>query len=93
MGLFDFNNSRPNVSGKEFSKEVKNELHNKGFSHRELEQLEGYFHGSMHEHGSQKGIDEHEIDRTVGWLRENKSDHRFDDKQIDHIEHALRKHL
>lgn len=91
MGFFG--PDRSHVTRDEFHNKVKAELHAKGFNHKELEQLEGYFHGSLHEEGSQKGIDKHEVERTVAWLRDNKEDHRFSDHQLDHIEHAMRKHL
>jgi len=90
MGFFG--DDKPKVSGDEFHK-VKSYLSEKGFSHRELEQLGGYFQGSMHEEGSQKGVDKHEVDRTVDWLREHKHHHSFSDGQIDTIEHAMKKHL
>ncbi|HEY4499398.1 MAG TPA: hypothetical protein VJH94_05075 [Candidatus Paceibacterota bacterium] len=92
MGFFGPDRG-PHVSRDEFHNKVKSDLHAKGFNHRELEQLEGYFHWSLHEEGSQKGIDKHEVERTVDWLREHRQHHSFSDEQIEHINHALRKHL
>jgi hypothetical protein len=94
MGLFDFDSSKPKVTEQEFKQKVRGSLYSKGFTHKELDQLEGFLGGDMHEGRSMdKGIDAQEIDRGVSWLKENKSAHTFSDKQIDHIEEELKKHL
>ncbi|OHA26450.1 MAG: hypothetical protein A3C06_02630 [Candidatus Taylorbacteria bacterium RIFCSPHIGHO2_02_FULL_46_13] len=94
MGLFDFGDSKPRVTKQEFHQKVRQSLYGNGFSHKELDQLEGYFGGDMHESGaSHSGIDAKEVDRGVTWLREHKNDHTFSPKQIDDIETEFKKHL
>ena len=90
MGFFD--GFKPKVSGGEFHK-VKVYLFGKGFSSRELTQLEGYFHGDLHEGGSNAGISESDAERPLNWLREHRHHHTFNDGQIDLIDHAFKKYL
>ena len=94
MGIFDFDNSKPRVTSDEFHKKVRNELYTKGFTHKELDQLEGIFGGDMNEgQHREKGIDASEIDRGVKWLRDNQHSHTFSEKQIDEIDAHMKKHL
>ena len=92
--MFDFDGSKPKVTQNEFKQKVRGNLYNKGFTHKELDQLEGFLGGDMHEGRSMdKGVDAKEIERGVEWLRGNKHSHSFSDKQIDHIDEELRRHL
>jgi len=62
--------------------------------HKELEQLEGYFGGDLHEHTkSEQGISEREIGDRVEWFRKNPKAHTFNEKQIGEIEEVMKKHL
>lgn len=90
MGFFG--DSKPKVSHGEFH-HVKQYLSQKGFSHNELTELEGFFHGDLNEGGSQSGISKHEAERTIEWLREHRHHHTFNDDQIGHIDHAINKYL
>ncbi len=92
MGFFG--DSKPKVTKQEFRQKVRGSLYSKGFSHKELDQLEGFLGGDLHEAAEHdKGIDAKEIDRSVEWLRANKHNHTFSDKQIDAIDTELRRHL
>jgi len=92
MGLFS--SDKPRVSTLEFKNKVRPALSAKGFTHKELEQLEGLLVGSLYEaRDEEKGIDSGEVEQIVGWLRANASHHTFSPKQIDEIEATLRKHL
>ncbi len=94
MGFLDFESSKPRVTHHEFKEKVRGNLYGKGFTHKELDQLEGFLGGDMHEGKSMdKGVDAHEIDRGVEWLKENRHAHTFSDEQIGHIEDELKKHL
>lgn len=92
MGFFG--DSKPRVTKQEFHQKVRGALYSKGFTHKELDQLEGYLGGDMNEgQVSQKGIDAAEVERGVTWLRENKHNHTFSDAQVDQIHEELKKHL
>jgi len=92
MGFFG--DSKPRVTKQEFHQKVRGALYGKGFSHKELDQLEGYIGGDMNESSStHSGIDAKEVDRAVTWLRDNKHNHTFSEKQIGEIDAELRKHL
>ena len=88
-----FGNSKPQVSNNEYHHKVKAYLHEKGFTHHDLERLDGILQGSLNETGHDRGMDHHEIGRTVEWLSHHKHEHHFDDEKIGVIDHALRKYL
>ena len=92
MGLFG--DSKPRVTKQEFHQKVRGALYSKGFSHKELDQLEGYIGGDMNESaGFQSGIYAKKENMAVTWLRDNKHNHTFSEKQIGEIDTELRKHL
>jgi len=94
MGFFDFGNSKPRVTKDEFKKKVRNTLYSKGFTEKELNQLEGFLGGDMQESlQREQGIDASEIDRAISWLRANPKLHTFSPEQINEIDAELRKYL
>ncbi len=88
-----FGSTKKKVSKLEF-KQVRTLLHHKGFSSREIDEVETVFRADLNEPSQyQSGIDANEIERGVRWLRENKSKHILSDNRIDDIEEALKSKL
>jgi hypothetical protein len=97
MGFFDdiaFGaSSKPRVTGKEYIK-AKGELRNKGFNSIQIANVDKFFAPEFNIAATPshpKGLEKKEIDARIKWMREHKSKHSFDDKQIDEIEESLTK--
>jgi len=80
------------VSKNEFH-EVRNSLRYKGFSDRDVGEVEKLFRGDMHESGDHSGIDTKEIEGGLKWMRENMSKHKLSEKKINTLEESLKKKL
>jgi hypothetical protein len=89
MSLFSY---KPNVSKKEFRK-VCADLRKEGFNLRQIKEVEQTFLGDIKEKGSQRGIDEKEIEKGIGWMKENKDFLRIEEEKIDFLEKRMREEL
>ena len=92
MGLFG-GSTKKKVSKLEF-KQVRTLLHHKGFSSREIDEVETVFRADLNESTEyERGIDADEIERGVKWLKENKTKHILSDGRINDVEEALKSKL
>lgn len=64
-----------------------------GFSHEQLSRIKDTFAGSINESGSSRGISREELKEGLNHLSQPTHEHRFDDRQISHIDEALSKYL
>ncbi len=86
------NMDRPRISKLEFQK-VRSGLVFHDFSKFQRDKVEEIFRGDLEEEGDWSGIDEHELEKGISWMRANKSKHGFSDNQIDLVEAEMRKYL
>ncbi len=89
MGIFDY---KPHVSKRGFKYSSIN-LRKKGFSWREIKEVEQVFRGDIDEKGAQIGIDRDEFKKGVNWMRRNITIHKIPQKKIDIIEEELGKRI
>ena len=88
-----FGSTKKKVSKLEF-KQVRTILHHKGFSGREIDQVEMIFRADLNESSQyEQGIDAKEIEKGVKWMKKNKSSHGLSSNRIDTIESALKSKL
>ena len=86
---------KPRVTEKEYRK-AKGDLYAKGFSKTERARIDEIFGADYNMPSTDahpRGLEEAEITARIKWMREHKSEHHFDDHQIDEIEASLRKRL
>jgi hypothetical protein len=95
MGLFwSDSGSKPRVSELEWKKNIRPALSQKGFTLKEVNQIEGYILGDMYEgRPMDNGLDKDEIVQKINWFRRNKSLHTLSDSQISILESELMKYL
>lgn len=82
----------PRVSKEEFACLVA-VLADKGFDQKARDRVREIFMGDLNEDHLQDGIDAKEIERTMTWLRANKTKHILTDKQLDILETELKERL
>ena len=87
MGFFS---SDPAISKGEY-KEARTALFYKGFTAKDLTELDQLVRGDIEE--SDSGITKLELNSLVAWLRKNPSKHRFPPDKVDIIEEVLTKKL
>jgi hypothetical protein len=88
MGLFG--STKKKVSKLEF-KQVRTLLHHKGFSSREIDEVEMIFRADLNEPSQyEQGIDANEIDRGIKWMKSNKRSHFLSEGKIEILEDVLR---
>lgn len=93
MGIF-FDDRKPSVSSEEFRKYVRNGLASHNFTHKEIEFVEGFFHGDMNEDVSrEKGVDAKELERGIVWLRTHPREHSLSSEQINILEIEMKKYI
>jgi hypothetical protein len=91
MGLFG--STKKKVSKLEF-KQVRTLLHQKGFSSREIDEVEMIFRADLNEPSQyESGIDAKEIERGIKWMRANKRSHFISEGKIDILEDVLKAKL
>ena len=91
MGFFD--TTKQKVTKEEFQK-VRNYLYSMGFTHKELEEVEGIFRSDLDESASyERGISMEEIDKGISWMRANINTHHIPAQKIDILEKALKEKL
>lgn len=91
MGLF----SKPVITPHEFKKQIRRDLYSKGFSRKQLNEVEKVFRGDLSDKSpssSFEGLDSKEIEGGVKWLRENPDKHKLSQDKISMLEESLRRH-
>ena len=93
MGVFL--KSSKKITKREFEKELPRALRKKKiFSDVDMDEIEKVFQGDLYEGSSSgDGITEEELKKRFEWLRENKSKHKLDRKELDALEAEMRKLL
>ena len=86
-----FGQPKKRVTEREFE-EIRHTLQHE-LDQREWTQVEMLFHGALHEHGLQKGIDKAEFKAGLTWLKENKNRHSLSDSELTALEEAFAEHL
>lgn len=92
MGLFG--SSKPTISKREFQKEVRGHLFAKGFTSKELNEIEEIFRGDLEDKSSSSefvGITKEEAEAGIAWMRKNQGIHKLSEKKIDELEEVLNK--
>lgn len=93
MGLF-FDDPKPRVTQKEWREKIRSRLVDRGLEKKEVDYVEGIFHGDMEESDPKHiGIQAEEIERGIVWLKSNRQSHTLNDNQIVIVEEELRKFL
>lgn len=88
-----FGSIKKKVTNEEFKK-VRTILYSKGFTSKELDEVEKIFHGDLNEPSEdERGIDDEEIERGVEWMRKNKNNHFISDRKIEILESVLKSKL
>lgn len=89
MGFFG---SKKGVSSREI-RDVRGHLRARGFSHADIDNVMKVFSGHAGERGIFRGIDKHEIEQGVRWLKDHSSKHTLSSEQIKKLEVALKEKL
>lgn len=97
MGLYNilFGTPKKRVTEKEYKK-VKADLYTEGLTKKEREKVDEIFKSDFYEKSTLTqpcGLETHEIDARITWMKENKTKHGLSDKEIDGIERAMKKRL
>lgn len=93
MGLFSAFSTPRSVSPTEFHNKVRSALRTKGLSERDVDHVAQVVGLGLEESGSHRGLDRHEIDQAIKFLRENRESHSLSNQQIDTVEEVLKAHL
>jgi len=89
MGIF-FGPSAKITPG-EFERELRRALRKQGFSDVDLDEVTKVFQGDLKEGGGGYGISKSEFKERMKWLRDNKSKHRLDTKELGQLETEMLK--
>ena len=87
MGFFS---SDPVISRGEY-REVRTGLFYKGFTSKELDELDKIVRGDIEE--TDQGINRQELGNLMNWLKQNPTKHKFSPDKIKIIEEVLSKKL
>ena len=91
MGFFW--NTKPKVITNEFKK-VRNHLWAKGFTRRELDEIEQIFRADLDESQStEQGISKEEIEKGIQWMKQHVNVHKIPEYKIAILEQALKEKL
>jgi len=89
MGFFG---SNKRVDHKEFKKALW-KLHEHGFSHLQIEEVENIFRGDLDESGASAGLSPEELSKGIHWLKEHRENHHLSGEQIVKLEEVLGHYL
>jgi hypothetical protein len=65
-------------------------LRAKGLSKSDIDNLKKVFRGDLEGAREERGIDRHELERGIKWLREHKGKHSLSSGQIDKFEEQMK---
>ena len=89
MGLFG---DHERVSREEFKRALW-KLHDKGFSHEEVSEVESTFRGDLYEGGASAGISKEEIKKGIMWLKDHHGGLSLSSEHISKVEEVLKHYL
>ncbi|MBI1755389.1 hypothetical protein HY250_03620 [Candidatus Azambacteria bacterium] len=93
MGLFG-PTPPPRVTPDEFKNKVISQLYVHGFSQKERDEVEKILRADLFEEKEvDVGIDAHELERTVSWLKANIGHHLLSAEKIDALENVLKSYV
>jgi hypothetical protein len=89
-------NNAPHITPQIWQRQVRPALNDAGFNDQKLDRIEGFFSAYLNRADQldrYPGIYADELDKTIGYMRENPDATHFDSHEIDLIDAELRRHL